>query len=107
MARNAPFALPLVVDNGGEAKVAHADGEVAREEEVAQLQVAVDHVTLVEVLHGRQQLQHKVRHLGLGQALAPLHQLSQRLDAHAGSAAGQSSATKVGLTWLSHSSRTM
>ena len=69
-----------MVDDGGEAKVAHFDLEVAAQEQVAELEVAVDDVACVHVPDRREQLQHVVLDLGLGQPLPALDQLRQRLQ---------------------------
>jgi len=71
--------LALELDLGGQAEVAQLDLHLLAEEEVAQLEVAVDHLVLHQVLHRVQDLQQVALHLDFRQPLAPLEQLVQRL----------------------------
>ena len=73
------LALAVVLEPRGQAKVADLELHVVVEEEVAQLQVAVDDALPVQVLHAQQQLAHEVARLRLRDRLAPLVQLHQTL----------------------------
>ena len=72
-----PLALPIVLHFGGQSKVANLDPHVVIEEEVPQLDVTVDDVPSMEVVHSQQGLLHQVADLRLRQGLAPFVQLHQ------------------------------
>jgi hypothetical protein len=54
-----------VLEPGGQAKVADLDVEVVVEEDIAQLQIAMNHALAVHVGDSLQQLHHVKPHLGL------------------------------------------
>lgn len=61
--------LPLtrILDQRCESKVSHLDIHVAVKEEIAELQIAVDHLVLVHVVTGTNQLDHEEARFGLGE----------------------------------------
>lgn len=74
-----PFPFTSKVDPCGQTEVADFNLHLIIEEEVAELQVAMDNVALVEVLDAEQQVLQEVACLRLGDGLAPLVQLHQTL----------------------------
>lgn len=68
---------------------------VVAEEEVAQLEVAVDDAVAVQVLAAQDGLPQVVPHLGLAQRLPPLVQLQQRLRGTGGQYRGGGCGTRT------------
>ncbi len=60
-----PSSVVLVLEPRGQAKIADLDVEVVVEEDVAQLQIAMNHALAVHVGDSLQQLHHVKPHLGL------------------------------------------
>ena len=69
--------LALVENLGSKTEISHLQLHLVREEQVAKLQVSVDHLTLVDVLHGYDELVDVVAGFNLMQALATLDQVRQ------------------------------
>lgn len=76
-ATNSALFFTLVENLGGEAEISHLELHLVREEQVAELQISVDHLTGVDILHGDHELVDVVAGLNLVQALAALDQVRQ------------------------------
>ena len=72
--------LLAVREARGQAEVAHLDAHLGVDEEVAQLEVAVDDQVGVQVLERRDELREVVTRLELAQLLASLQQLRHGLE---------------------------
>jgi len=75
-----PFPLAVEIQLCRQPKVANFDFHVVVEEQVAQLQVAVDHSIVVQVLAGGDNLEHVVSGFWLSDSSSSLVQLHQRLE---------------------------
>lgn len=76
-----PLSLSLIVNPSGKAKVTNLELHLIIEEKVAKLQVTVDDLVVMQVLHTKQQLSQEVSRLGLSDGLPPLVQLHHGLAA--------------------------
>lgn len=69
------LAFAVELQFGGQPEVADLDLHVAGEEEVAQLQVAVDHAVTVQLSEGSHNLDRLALHLKLSQSFSPAQQI--------------------------------
>lgn len=74
------LAFPFVLNFGGQPKVTDLDVQLVVQEQIAQLQISVDDVLIVQILDSRQHLVDVVPALVIGDDLTALVQLHHRLS---------------------------
>ena len=67
------------MESGGKTEISDLEGHVCREEHVAQLEISVEDVSVVNVPDALAYLQHVESDLGLGEDLARFHDVQEGL----------------------------
>lgn len=78
---NGTLFLTLIENLRCEAKVSHLELHFVRQEQITKLQVSVNHLARMHILHGEHELVNVVASLNLMKALATLNKVRKRLVA--------------------------